>query len=200
MNFSPANLRIAHAYYTGNTHEFDCKDADYQNLLHVYATDNNSSSIREAATLYHLGYTQLHDKHGADGYNEQTGRYIEVKPKLVKQDQRLGNCGNFNDMTHELLQKKMDMDVVVSLFSPSRMLLVAQFPFSTIYSVLLAPIQNAKLGRRVVCNFNLSHFLYNSDTRIHWCDLDELNKLQCLPTKHLNTLRLLQLDDSTRLS
>ena len=182
MNLSNNNLDLATQYFLGNTKALDAKDDDYKNLFLTFATDNNSSTVREQVTLHYLGYQPYQEKHGADGVDTKTGRQKEVKPRFLH-DGKLGNSGNFNDMTLELLEKKKDYDIITSLFYQSRLVYVAEFPMSVIFEKLKKPIVNAKLGKRVVCQFNYKD--YNSDElRIHYYNKNVVDAINCLSKPH----------------
>jgi hypothetical protein len=170
METSNFNLKLATEYFMGNDTLFNQKDEDYQNLFLSYATDNNSSTIRELSTMYFLKYKSFHNKLGADGIDENTGRLKEVKPRSVTK-KLSGGSGNFNDMTLELLEKKKNMDVICSLFVDSRFVYIVEFPLEVIYDKLKEPIVNAKLGKRVVCSFSYKD--YNDDRlKIHYLNKD----------------------------
>lgn len=182
MELSNQNLHIATEYFLGNTSLLDKKDADYRNLFLTYASDNNSSTLREAITMHYLGYTQYADKHGADGFDSKTGRKKEVKPRFVD-GSKISTSGNFNDMTMELLEKKKDLDVICSLFSKDRLIYIVEFPLTVIYEKLKQPIVNAKLGKRVVCPFSYTN--YDSDELvIHYLDKENMIAHDCLSKKH----------------
>ena len=56
MELSESNIKLATEYFMGNQKLFDSKDDDYKNLFLAYATDSNSSTLRELCTMYYLGY------------------------------------------------------------------------------------------------------------------------------------------------
>jgi hypothetical protein len=182
MNLSNKNLEIATQYFLGNTKALDVKDDDFKNLFLTFATDNNSSTIREQVTLHYLGYQPYQEKHGADGIDTKTGRQKEVKPRFLHAG-KLGNSGNFNDMTLELLEKKKDYDIVNSLFYQSHLVYIVEFPMSVIFEKLKKPITNAKLGKRVVCHFN--YLDYNSDElQIHYYNKKVVDAMKCISNPH----------------
>jgi len=80
MELSKRNLKLATKFFTGDTTDFDQKDDDFKNLFRAYASDSNSSSIREAVTLDFLGYEQYSAKHGADGFDPVNQCQKEVNP------------------------------------------------------------------------------------------------------------------------
>lgn len=158
MMLSKNNLKLVTNFFLGNTKCFDKKDDEYKNLLLAYATDNNSSTLRELATMNYLKYKSFTEKLGPDGIDLETGVFKEVKPKTIKSDKKSGGSGNFNDMTLELLEKKKDYDIICSLFKDSRFVYIVEFPMSSIYEKLKQPILKAKLGKRVVCNFSYKDY------------------------------------------
>jgi hypothetical protein len=182
MELSESNLMIATEFFVGDTTNFDKKDDDYKNLFLAYASDKNSSSIREAVTLNFLGYERYKSKHGADGIDKTTGREKEVKPRYFstggKGKAKIG--GNFNDMTMELLDKKKEFDIICSVFVDDRLILVVEFPISVIFEKLKKPIIDAKLGKRVVCPFSNTSFQDSSEMVIHHYDVDFINKNKSL--------------------
>lgn len=180
---SNKNLEIITQYFLGNTALFDAMDDDWKNLMLSYATDNNSSTIREAVTLHYLKYQSYSEKHGADGFDPVTNRQKEVKPKYVEFGKKMSSTGNFNDMTLPLLESKKDLDIVCSLFAGSRLVYIVEFPISVIYEHLKKPIVNAKLGKRVVCPFNYKH--YDSDELVvHYLSEDTINEQNCISKNH----------------
>ena len=184
MSLSKQNLDLATQYFLGNTEMLDKKDDDFKNWFLTYASDNNSSTVREAVTLHYLGYESYTAKHGADGFDPKTGRQKEVKPKFVTEGNKISSSGNFNDMTMELLEKKKDLDVICSLFSGNRLIYIVEFPISVINEKLKQPIVNAQAGRRVVCPFNYMN--YDTDELIvHYLDVDTMKKHNCLPKNHM---------------
>lgn len=187
MKYSSNNIEIAAQYVLGNTELYDAKDDDYKNLFKVYLCDNNSSSLRESITLHLLGYQQFESKHGADGIDTKTGKLKEVKPRMLSVGQKMSNSGNFNDMTLELLNKKLDYDIVCSLFYADRLVYIVEFPMSSIYEHLKEPILKAKLGKRVVCHF--SHTKYdNNDLVVHYFNAELARSTKSLSKTHFAML------------
>ncbi len=183
MNLSENNLKIATEYFLGNLEPFHCKDKDFQNLFLTYATDVNSSTLREQCTLNYLGYKPFNQKHGADGIDESTNRFKEVKPKQI-QTGKIGYSGCFNDLTLELLDKKKEYDVVCSLFFQSQFVYIVEFPISVIYEHIRKPIVEAKQGKRVVSMFTYCN--YDSDElKVHYLNK---NLLHSLSEKHAKML------------
>jgi hypothetical protein len=167
MELSKHNLELFTNFFLGNTEELDKKDDDFKNLFLSYASDNNSSTIRELVTMYYLGYDSFSQKHGADGIDKSTGSLKEVKPKYLSLGKKLSGSGNFNDMTLELLEKKKDFDIICSLFYETKLVYIIEFPLSEIYEKLKIPIINAKLGKRVVCHFGWNDYK-NANLKIHY--------------------------------
>jgi hypothetical protein len=182
MELSENNLKIATEFFIGDTTNFDKKDDDYKNLFRAYASDKNSSSIREAVTLSFLGYERYKLKHGADGVDKTTGRQKEVKPRYFSSSEKVKAKigGNFNDMTMELLDKKKEFDIICSVFVDDRLVLVVEFPISVIFEKLKKPIIKATIGKRVVCNFSNTSFQDSSEMVIHRYDADFINKNKSL--------------------
>lgn len=186
MELNDKNLNIITQYFLGNAAPLDAMDDDYKNLMLCYATDNNSSTVREAVTLHYLGYKSYPEKHGADGVNLATNTEIEVKPRFIENG-KIANSGNFNDMTLELLEKKKNFNIVCSLFSKDKLIYIVEFPISTIWEQLKKPIVNAKLGKRVVCHFGYKH--YSDDSLVvHYYNPDAVLEQNCLTKEHKKLL------------
>lgn len=181
MELSTRNLDMFTDFFLGNTAELDKKDDDFKNLFLAFASDNNSSTIRESVTLHYLGYEQFTAKHGADGIDNKTGRLKEVKPRYLSEGTKLSKSGNFNDMTMELLEKKKDYDIICSLFYETKLVYIVEFPMSAIYDKLKEPITNAKVGKRVVCHFGYKDYS-DADVKVHYLNEDLLST--CLSKGH----------------
>jgi hypothetical protein len=186
MELNTTNLNIVTQYFLGNTAPLDAMNDDYKNLLLSYATDNNSSTIREAVTLHFLGYKSYSEKHGADGVNLATNTPIEVKPRLIESG-KISSSGNFNDMTMELLEKKKDFNIVCSLFSKDKLIYIVEFPIASIWEHLKKPIVNAKVGRRVVCQFGYKHYS-NDSLIVHYYNPSAVAEHDCLSKDHKKLL------------
>jgi hypothetical protein len=186
MILSETNLELVTNYFMGDLKSFNKKDEDYKNLLLSYATDNNSSTLRELSTMYYLGYKSFSEKLGPDGIDEHTGRIKEVKPKTISEGKKVGSSGNFNDMNMMLLQKKKDYDIICSLFRESQFVYIVEFPMSVIYKKLQKPILNAKKGKRVVCSFNYLDYGFSDDLVVHY--LNENLIYDSVSKKHANLL------------
>ena len=187
MQISLNNITIAAEFFTGNLTKFNSKDEDYKNLFLAYATDVNSSSIREAVTLHMLGYEKQHSKHGYDGTDPKTGKYKEVKPRSVKSGLKVGGSGNFNDMTLNLLAQKSGYDVICSLFSENKLIYIVEFPFMVIHDHIKKPIDSAKAGKRVVCHFSYKNYDCD-DLIVHYFDREAAVEANCLSINHLKLL------------
>jgi hypothetical protein len=186
MLLSETNLKLVTNFFMGDLKSFNKKDEDYKNLMMTYATDNNSSTLRELSTMYYLGYKSFSEKLGPDGISQQTGRIKEVKPKSISAGKKAGTSGNFNDMTPGLLQKKKDYDIICSLFNESRFVYIVEFPMSVIYKKIEKPILNAKVGKRVVCSFNYTDYAFSDELIVHY--LNEEILYDSVSKKHANVL------------
>jgi hypothetical protein len=186
MNLSKKNLDVITQYFLGNTSPMDAMDEDYKNLMLCYATDNNSSTVRELVTLNFLGYEPYFEKHGADGYDPKTNRKIEVKPRYLETG-KISSSGNFNDMTMELLESKKDFNIVCSLFAKNKLVYIVEFPIAVIWEKLKKPIVEAKIGKRVVCPFGYNNYDHK-DLVIHYYDPDAVLEYNCLSKDHKKLL------------
>lgn len=186
MELNKFNIDLATEFFLGNTTIFDGLDDNYKNMFMAYATDNNSSTLREYATMNFLNYVSYFKKHGADGYNPITNVQIELKPKYIHSNQKVSSSGNFNDMTMLLLEQKKDYNIVCSAFCDKSFVYIVEFPINIIYDHLKKPIENAKLGRRVVCHFGYKQY-DNNDLIVHYLNEDIIDK--CLSKSHAKMLR-----------
>jgi hypothetical protein len=184
MQISKENIEIATKVFLG---ELSLDEAKlYDNLMLSYMSDQNSSTIRERTTLHFLNYQVFETKHGPDGFCPQTGRHKEVKPIYVGDSKKkVGNSGNFNDMTLDLLEEKVNMDVICSLFYNFRFVYVVEFPFTDIYDRIKSTIVNKPLGKRVVCSFGYKD--YDTDNiSIHY--YNEKLAEECLSKPHVQMI------------
>lgn len=187
MDISVDNITLAAEFFTGDLTKFNSKDDDYKNLFLAYASDVNSSSIRESVTLHLLGYEENSAKHGYDGIDKITGRLKEVKPRSIKSGNKVGNSGNFNDMTLDLLAQKSEYDVVCSLFTETKLIYIVEFPFKAIHEQIKKPIDNAKPGKRVVCHFSYTNYDCD-DLIVHYFDPVAAKEADCLSKNHFTLL------------
>jgi hypothetical protein len=183
-----SNISLAANVAIGNYEPFYKKDTDFQNLFLCYLQDKNSSSLRELVTLHLLNYHSYTNKHGADGIDTLTLREKEVKPIQSNGVKPIGNSGCFNDLTIDLLERKINYDVVCSLFYNCRLVYLVEFPLLVIYDKLKAPILNAKAGKRVVCQFNYRS--YDCDLlNVYYFDCELSKKYNCLSKPHYQMLK-----------
>ena len=89
MNYTYEDLEFATQYFLGKTKAFDAESNICKSFFLNHASDNNSSTIRELVTLHYLGYQSFTEKHGPDGIDTKTGRLKEVKPRYLKEGQKL---------------------------------------------------------------------------------------------------------------
>lgn len=192
-----ANISLAANVAVGNYEQLYKKDVDFQNLFMCYAQDKNSSSLRERVTLHLLNYHPYGNKHGADGIDVSSLRKKEVKPIQANGVKPVNNSGNFNDLTLDLLESKVDYDVVCSLFCNSRLIYLVEFPLLVIYDKLKMPIINAKAGKRVVCHFN--YLTYDCDLlKVYYFDAELSKKYNCLYKPHYQMLEKRNNNDPIR--
>lgn len=193
MIFNDFNINLALQVVTGDTKLFNEQDENYKNLLIASLHDNNSSTLRELIIMRYLGYESYSEKLGADGIDNSTGTLIEVKPKYIQRNKKLGGSGNFNDLTMPLLGKKKDYSIVCGAIYDTKLVYIVEFPMSVIYDHLKKPIEKAKAGRRVVAHFGYKQ--YDNDLlKIHY--LNENNDVdgvpiinKCLSKKHADMLK-----------
>ena len=187
MNYTYEDLEFATQYFLGKTKAFDAESNICKSFFLNHASDNNSSTIRELVTLHYLGYQSFLEKHGADGIDTKTGRLKEVKPRYLKEGQKLNtHSGNFNDMTFKLLEKKKDYDMVCSLFYESHLIYIVEFPISLIFEHLKEQLrkQIENNRNRKVLHFGYSN--YDSDELIvHYYNKNVAYATNCLSKPHL---------------
>lgn len=156
---SEKNINLAIQYALGNDESFNQLNDDYRNLFLAILGDSNSSMLREAMVLRYLNYISHPEKHGMDGYCPVTNKQKEVKPKFIVEGQKIGaTSGNFNDMTYELLDKKDGCDVICAGFHEGRFLYIVEIPYEVIKPKLKTKVDNAKIGKRVVCEFGYKNY------------------------------------------
>ncbi len=186
MIFNDFNINLALQVVTGDKELFDKQDENYKNLLIASLHDNNSSTLRELIMMRYLGYESYSEKLGADGIDNATGTLIEVKPKYIQRNKKMGGSGNFNDLTMMLLEKKKDYSIVCGAIYDIKLVYIVEFPMSVIYNHLQKPINKAKAGKRVVAQFGYKQ--YNTDLlKIHY--LNEEIIYECLSKPHANMLK-----------
>jgi len=108
-------------------------------LLTMYITDKNSSTIREFLTVTLAGYTHQQKKIGYNGYKQDSiGKPIkcEAKPKNVDTHshplRKLNGGGNFTDYTFARLEKdkRENPNILISGFINGKLIYILEFPFN----------------------------------------------------------------------
>lgn len=185
---SDKNIDLAIKYSLGDDSAFNNLDPDYRNLFLAILSDSNSSMLREAMILRMLNYISYPEKHGMDGYCPVTGKQKEVKPRFIVEGEKVGRSGNFNDMTPELLDKKDGCDVICAAFHEGKLLYIVEFPYEVIKPRLREKIDNAVVGRRVVCDFGYKH--YDSDElQVKYLNESLIEETNSLSKPHFNMLK-----------
>lgn len=186
---SNENIDLAIQYALGNDTAFNDLDEGYQNLFLAILGDSNSSMLREAMVLQYLNYISHPEKHGMDGYCPVTGKQKEVKPKFIVEGQKIGaTSGNFNDMTNELLDKKDGCDVVCAAFYEGRFLYIIEIPYEVIKPKLKTRVDNAKVGKRVVCEFGYKNYDHD-DLKIRYLNQELIEQTNSLSKPHFDMLK-----------
>lgn len=118
--------------------------AIFDDLLTIYITDKNSSTLREFITVIIAGYTHKPAKIGYNGFKQSTvigGETIdcEAKPqninteenKIRKNQRKLNGGGNFSDYTYERLKKDLraNLNMLASGFVNGQLIYILEFPF-----------------------------------------------------------------------
>lgn len=186
---SDENIDLAIQYALGDDSALDNLDEGYRNLFLTYLSDSNSSTLREAMVLRMLKYISYPEKHGMDGYCPSTGKQKEVKPKFIVEGQKIGaTSGNFNDMTNELLDKKDGCDVICAGFHEGRFMYVIEIPYAVIKPKLKTKVDNAKIGKRVVCDFGYKNYDHN-DLQVRYLNESLIAKTNGLSKPHFDMLK-----------
>ena len=184
---SDENVDLAIKYAKGDEHALDNISEGHRNCILAMFSDVNSSMLREAMTLRLLNYISYPEKHGMDGYCPITNKQKEVKPRWLNEGQKLSSSGNFNDMTHLLLDKKDDCDVICSAFYQDNLMYVVEFPYQLIKPRLKRTVDRAVVGRRVVCGFSWKDYDAD-DLKVHYLDEALITKTNSLSKNHLKML------------
>jgi len=186
---SNENIDLAIQYALGNDEVFESLDPGYRNLFLAILGDSNSSMLREAMVLRMLNYISYPEKHGMDGYCPVTNKQKEVKPKFIVEKQKIGSTsGNFNDMTTELLDKKDGCDVICAGFYEGRFLYIVEIPYEVIKPKLQTRVDNAKIGKRVVCEFGYKNYDHDS-LQVKYLNEALINKTNSLSKPHFEMLK-----------
>jgi hypothetical protein len=186
---SNENIDLAIQYALGNDRVFESLDPGYRNLFLAILGDSNSSMLREAMVLRMLNYVSYPEKHGMDGYCPITNKQKEVKPKFIVEKQKIGaTSGNFNDMTTELLDKKDGCDVICAGFYEGRFLYIIEIPYEVIKPKLRTRVDNAKIGKRVVCEFGYKNYDHDS-LQVKYLNEALITKTNSLSKPHFDMLK-----------
>jgi stalled ribosome alternative rescue factor ArfA len=103
-------------------------------VLDLYMTDLNSSSLREYITTWIAGYEPISGKLGRDACDPKTNKPKEIKPKSYTGKQKTNGGGCFNDYTRKRLEKDINdnLDIVHSLFIRERVVYVVEFSIEAV--------------------------------------------------------------------
>lgn len=103
-------------------------------LLNIYMSDKNSSTMREFVTTFLAGCEPLPDKLGRDAVDPRTGIEKECKPKNYngKDSQRGEGC--FNDYTRKRYNQDLEdnLSIISSLFVNNKCAFVLEYSFDAI--------------------------------------------------------------------
>ena len=173
-------------------------------LMTVYISDRNSSTLREFLTATVAGYTHSEAKIGYNGYKTiGPGEIVEceIKPKNIRrqdmEDFRAGKRrskpavlnggGNFTDYTWARLKKDKEAapNMLVSGFVDGRLLYIFEFPFNTASFVakleqpLLRDLPNGDVPRRYVRGAGFDYRDYIDEAKLvhRVADLEQFKDL-----------------------
>lgn len=105
-------------------------------LIEMYMTDKNSSTLREIVTVRVAGYKHSEEKLGYNGFKEEQGRkkMCEVKPVNVNEGERkkLNGGGNFTDYRWSRFERDSEENpnMLVSGFVSGKLIYILEFPFN----------------------------------------------------------------------
>jgi len=174
---------FAENYYFGDKSIFNASPKIAQDWFTLYATDKNSSTVREHATLYHLGYIKNPDKHGYDGWHTIREKYVEVKPEYAHLDKdgkqnKLKGGGHFNDLTFDKIESIVEWDIVCSGFAEDKALFIARFPAKFICEFLTIKLTNKMYNpkTRKSVGFGWNKYKDCEDLEILWFDSENSAK------------------------
>ena len=105
-------------------------------LIEMYLTDKNSSTLREIVTVRVAGYEHGEGKLGYNGFRYEQGRkkMCEVKPVNVNEGERkkLNGGGNFTDYRWSRFERDSEENpnMLVSGFVSGKLIYILEFPFN----------------------------------------------------------------------
>jgi len=105
-------------------------------LIEMYMTDKNSSTLREIVTVRVAGYEHSEEKLGYNGFKKEQGRkkMCEVKPVNVNEGERkkLNGGGNFTDYRWSRFERDSEENpiMLVSGFVSGKLIYILEFPFN----------------------------------------------------------------------
>ena len=139
-------------YLIGDQSIFNKESELFKKTFTAYLADKNSSTLREAVTLRILSCDKIESKHGADGIDSKTGKFIEVKPSYAHLNKDgnqncLGGGGSFNDITYKKVESCKGWDIVCSGFAEDKLIYIVRFPFD-----YLAPVLTNYINKKVESN------------------------------------------------
>lgn len=149
MSLSNDALKFVENYFFGDKKQFKKMPKVAQEIIELFLSDKNSSTLREEVTLFVANYKKLDKKQGADGYNDERKKYAEVKPEYAHKNEKgkqkkLAGGGSFNDITFKKINEIKDWDMLCSGFANDKCVFVARFPAEFITSML-----ETKLSKKI---------------------------------------------------
>jgi hypothetical protein len=193
MPLSPKTSKLFIDYATNKINKMDSTSKEFYDYC---ITDLNSSKLREELTILICGYDQVPGKLDYDGFDKNTNRYKEAKPKLFTNRTPHNGNGNFSDLTMENLEKLVNgnVDIVVSLFAFDRLVYIMEFPASAIYDRLHEVVhQKCVVQNQSACRnaaFTYKHYMDSKDLKINYIDWDFIDKYpRVLNDKFLQKLK-----------
>jgi len=174
-------------------------DSISEELFHMYMNDLNSSTLREIITILVAGYEPLSKKLGRDGFDPNTGRYKEVKPKLYTFKTTNG-AGCFNDYTRKRLDRDVaeNLDIVQSFFIKDRLAYLVEYSIIALKTKLEHQIKvncEEKQYRYVrSASWSYCEWIAHESTKLHYINWDLINSApKCMNKKMYAGLRALDI-------
>ena len=163
--------------------------------VQILLNDLNSSNLREAVTCNICNYDWIDTKKGYDAFDKETNSNIEIKPKLFT-GKRTDGSGNFSDLTMARIQNYENnlFNIVCSLFCNNRLMYVMEFPYNVISKFCRDKVYEScvvKGNKYARCiSFNYKHYLHSDKLKIHYIDMELIEKFECVNKKFLEQLKV----------
>lgn len=162
-------------------------------VLHLYANDVNSSTLRAIITLAKAGYKPSTKKLGYNGESSD-GVPCDAKPLNIRSDSgnKLNGGGNFSDFTYERLERYLadKVMILVSGFVDGQLVYILQFPFHCLEKEIRRQLDNFFKRRRRPgeylrsASFSFKHYKNSPELQVVY-KAPDLNRFKSFLTKDL---------------